>query len=174
MSAIHKTVMDHLEKILTQALITNIGDTDPAFAGAVKLGPLQGNPEPDTARVSMTVHENDPDDRNRWHDRIVMVEIGNVITYARRFTVKGRCLLEDSRENLDRAREIASTVKNRAEVAILSEGWTGVAAEDGEYVSRGAVARSLRSHVRQGGGPPDSYDFRIAIQFEVWTTKGLT
>lgn len=173
MSAIHKTVMDHLEEILTVALITNIGDTDPAIAGAVKLGPLQGNPEPDLARVSITIHENDPDDRERWHDRIVMVEIGNVVTYARRFTVKARCLLEFTRESLDQARSIASTVKNRAETAILSERWASVVADDGEYVARGALARSLRSHVRQGGGPPDSYDFRISIQFEIWTTKGL-
>lgn len=173
MSFIHKTVMDHLERILTLALITNIGEDDPALAGVVKLGPLQGEPEPDTARVSITIHENDPDDRERWHDRVVMVEIGNQITYARRFTVKGRCLLEDTRESLDVARSIVSTVKNRIEVAILSERWTGVEAEDGEYVARGAMARSVRSHVRQGGGPPDSYDFRVSIQFEIWTTKGL-
>jgi len=174
MSAIHQELMDRLELVLTMALQTNINEDDPTYCKVVKQGPLYDEPlDPEEARIWFEIYENDPDNEDRWHDRLVMLETSCVVTMARRFTIKGRLLLEGTREELVPARTIASVVKGRAETAILSEKWTGVTADDGEYVSRGVLSRAFKSYLRQGGGPPDSYDFRIKIQFEVWTTKGV-
>ena len=95
-----------------------------AIAGVVMAGPLQGNPDPDVARISVTVHENDPDQMTgaaparMWQDEPLSVEIGSgraITTWSRKFTVKARCLLEGTREDLDTARQIASTVRSRIE-----------------------------------------------------------
>jgi len=173
MSGIHKAIMDRVETVLQTALIDNIDPADIAIAGVVKQGPLQGDPEPDTARVSVTIHENDPgnfDENEEWADKIDMLECGGAITWARRFTVKIRCLLELSQEDLATARQIASTVKERAEIALLSELFTGVVSGN-ERVSRGVFAETLSTQMRQSGGPPDAYDFHIKIRFDVLSTR---
>ena len=46
---------------LQTALIDDIDPADNVRAGVVMAGPLQGNPIPDIARISVTVSENDPD-----------------------------------------------------------------------------------------------------------------
>lgn len=178
MTSINKAIMDHLEDILTVALIDAPraeNASDPSIAGVVKQGPLQGEPAPDTARISVTLHENDPNniDDKSWNDRIVGVEAPRTVTIARRLWLRGRCLLVDTQETLDEARDICSTVKRRTEQALLREEWTGVAADDGEFVSRGAISSEMRTRMRQGGGPPDSYDFHFDIIFDIWTTKGV-
>jgi len=173
MSGIHKAIMDRIETVLQAALIDDIDESDIAIAGVVKQGPLQGEPEPDEARISVTIHENDPDnfDQNEeWSDKIDFLECGGAITWVRRFTVKIRCLLEMSREDLATARQIASTIKERAEMALLGELFTGVSSGN-EYVSRGPFADSFQGQVRQSGGPPDAYDFRIKIRFDLLTTR---
>lgn len=164
-------VVEYVQEKLEEALITNLASGDPQRAGVVKIGPLQGDPEPDTARISVEVHHNDPDSLDGpWRDRIEIVEIGGVVTWSRRFTVKIRCLLDRTREVLDEAREIASGVRDKAELVLLKELFVGVATAD-EYVARGAMARTLQSDMVQGGGPPKDYDFHIKIYFEVWTTR---
>lgn len=174
MSAIHQTVMDRLQEVLTVALITHVDSKDPTYCTVVKQGPLFDDPvDPDEARIYFEIYENDPSDIDQWNDRVVMIESSFVVTMARRFTVKGRMLLEDTREEILEARRIASIVKGRAETAILSERWTNIVADDGEYVSRGVLSRAFSSTLKQSGGPPDSYDFKVKIQFEVWTTKGV-
>jgi hypothetical protein len=174
MSAIHQTVLDHIQHIMTVALISSVDPDDPTYCRVVKQGPLFDDPyDPDQARIFFEIYENDPEDFEQWQDRIVMVESSSVITMARRFTVKGRMLLEDTREPLLEARRIASIVKGRAETALLADDWTNIVADDGEYVSRGVLSRAFRSALKQSGGPPDSYDFKVKIQFEVWTTKGV-
>jgi len=156
---------------LEAALITNIDDSDTAQAGVVKVGPLQGEPDPDVARISVEVHHNDPENIDgQWRDVVAIVEIGGTVTWVRRFTIKIRCLLENTREGQAAAMEIAAIVRDRAELALLKELFTGIATDD-EYVSRGPMATSLKSDMLQGGGPPDSYDFHIKIYFDVYTTR---
>jgi hypothetical protein len=170
---IHEAVMDHLQEILEDALINNIGEDDEARAGIVIQGKLQGEPvDPDDARITVEIFENDPSGQFLWFDRVVMVETNGVVTMGRRFLIRIWALLEETQENLAAARKIASTLKARLEKAILSELWTGVQSTEGEYIARGALARSMRTYVKQGGGP-ESYDFRIYSAFEIWTTKGV-
>lgn len=181
MSGIHDAVMNYVRDALEAALITSI--TDDTRAGVIKLGPLQGEPDPDIARISVEVYENDPDRfidgalsamREEWSDMPEMIEIGNghgLITWRRRFTAKIRCLFDISKENLDEARKTASTVRNRVEKTLSELGFAGVVSDDGEYVSRGIASASLRGETFQSGGPPDSYDFFIKFRFEVLTTK---
>ncbi len=159
---------------------------DPAKAGVVQAGPLQGNPDPDQARISITVHENDPDNfysgqvtqiTGDWSDEIAEVECGGDYGGAmwnRRFTVKARCLTVNTKETLASARQIAATVKSRIERCLLAIDWAGVIDKDQdgkivEYVSRPVVATSMRSEALQGGGPPDSYDYFIKVRFDVQT-----
>jgi hypothetical protein len=166
----------HVKSILTDALITDVTDQNGVtktgtVVGAVNIGPLQGNPDPDVARISVEVHHNDPESIDGpWRDYVEIVEIGGAVTWARRFTVKIRCLLVNTRESLEEALEVASIVRDRAELALLKDLFPGIQTDD-EYVSRGAMATSLKSDMIQGGGPPDSYDFHIKIYFDVYTTR---
>jgi hypothetical protein len=164
-------ILEFTQVQLEAALITNISDSDPAKAGVVKIGDLQGDPDPDIARISVVIHHNDPENIDGpWRDFIEIVEIGGVVTWARRFTVKIRCLLETTKETVDEARPIAAIVRDRTELALLKELFTGIQTDD-EYVSRGPMATSLKSDMLQGGGPPDSYDFHIKVYFDVYTTR---
>jgi len=175
---IHDAILEHLQGVLKAALIDNIAEDDPSRAGVVVLGPLQGDPmDPDVARISVTLHENDPQDMesSAWDDQVADfedggIEIGGAVTTERRFTARARCLFENSGEDLQTARRIASTVRSRIEKALLSTTFGGVA-DDDEYVSRGILSRQLYGRMFQAGGPPDAYDFHINIRFEVLTTK---
>ena len=178
---IHEGILERLRASLQAALIDNIPADDPARAGVVILGPLQGDPmDPDVARISIELYENDPDgfDEDPWSDEVEDeeyggIEIGGALTQARRFTLKARCLLENTRETLSEARAIASTVRDRLERALLKTSFKDVTAEK-EYVSRGVLSQNLKSRMLQNGGP-DAYDFQILIKFEVLTTRtGIT
>jgi hypothetical protein len=186
MSGIHELVMNHLQDRLTQILIANVSDgtgRNGTRAGVIIQGPLQGDPDPDVARISVELYENDPDQEIsgsgigaapiNWQDQIEEVEIGGCLTWRRCFTVKIRCLMDTTQENLVQARRVASTVRTRAEHAILTTQFHGVQTEDGEFVSRGALSDDLISEMRQSGGPPDSYDFGIKIRFTILTTTGV-
>lgn len=183
MSAIHDTVLDYVEQALQQSLIDDHGEADPAIAGIVQQGPVQGNPPPDKARITVTIHENDPDviykaaetsNKTRWDDEIVIIETGPVVTWARRFSVKARCLLAKSKEDVEQARSIASTLRSRIERTLLGLSFADVIADDGEYVSRGIVSTSFSSEMIQAGGP-GSYDYHIKVRFDVLTTtQGVT
>lgn len=164
-------IVEHVQSQLESELITNIPDNDDSQAGIVKIGPLQGDPDPDVARISVEVHHNDPENIDGpWRDVIEIVEIGGTVTWARRFTVKIRCLLERTREDEATARGIAALVRDRAELTLLKELFTGIQTDD-EYVSRGPMATSLKSDMLQGGGPPNEYDFHIKMYFDVYTTR---
>ena len=183
---IHKAVMDYVKTRLERDLIERVlsSDGNPAdddtAAGVVKLGPLQGDPDPDVARISVEVYENDPDQEIKgsgisagdrlWKDEIEEVEIGGGITWKRRFTVKVRVLLESTREDLENARRVASTVRSRVEKSVMSMRFAGVESE-GETVVMGPFSEDLISEMLQAGGPPDAYDFFIKLKFEVLTTQ---
>ncbi len=189
---IHSVIIAKIVEELNAALITaamDIADPedpektipDPAKAGFVGPGPLQGDPDPDVARISVTVHENDPDaligggigSKKIWDDEPIDEEMGSgkiVTTWSRKFTVKARCLLEGTHENLDTARKIASTVRSRIEKCLREISFSGVATED-EYVSQGINTFNRRGETIQSGGPPDAYDFHIKFMFELWTTE---
>lgn len=177
MSGIHNEVLKKLKTELQKALIDDIALDDPARAGVVMIGPLQGNPDPDVARISVTLHENDPEamlgkevggNRSSWDDEVEEIEVGGCITWKRRFTVKARCLLEQSRETLDDARDITSTIRSRIEVALLKLKFAGVASPT-EYVSMGVYSENITGEMVQSGGP-DAYDFHVKIRFEILTT----
>ena len=180
MSGIHNLILNKLQSELTLNLITNIDAADIARAGIVKIGPLQGDPDPDVARISVELYYNDPEQTikgsgfskvaNEWDDIVDEIEVGGSITWRRRFTVLCRCLLETSREDLLVAHDIASTVRSRIEKSLLKTKWNGVNTVD-EYVSRGVFSEHMRSEVAQAGGPPDAYDIHIKIRFEVLTTE---
>ena len=191
-TSIHDAILDYLEAQLTAALITAPTaaallaaplvaalTTDPAIAGIVMQGPLQGNPAPDKARISVTIHENDPDAMfgnpassltSDWSDKIVVIESNQVITWRRAFTVKVRCLLVKTKETKAEARAIASTVRSRLEDTILGLGFTSIAGDNNETVSRKAMARTFKSEMLQAGGPPNSFDYHVKVRFDVLTT----
>jgi hypothetical protein len=176
---IHDGILTAVQAALQLALIDNISASDPAQAGVVYLGDLQGNPDPDVGRISVTLHENDPDRfisgavtgmTDDWSDEVEMVEIGGATTWQRKFTVKARCLLEGTKEDLGDTRDIASTVRSRIEQALYDISFSTVS-YNGEYVSRGIVSEALKGEMLQSGGPPDSYDYFIKFRFDVLTTK---
>jgi hypothetical protein len=153
---------------------------DPAQAGVVKIGPLQGEPDPDVAEISVTLHENDPEGfyetgtsilSGSWEDEVYEVEVGGTITTKRRFTANARCLLEQVA--LDEARSIAATLRERMESSLLNLSFQGVASGK-EVVSRGVFGDGIKGEMIQAGGP-GAYDFYIKLRFEVLTTRtGVT
>ena len=176
---IHDSILNTVKDALEQAMITDVGSGDSAVVGIIKLGDLQGEPDPDTARISMRLYENDPDRfisgavtglKDDWSDEVVEVEIGGATTWRRKFTIKARCLLESTKEGLTDTREIASTVRSRLEHALPYISFSTVE-YDGEYVARGIVSDTLRGEMIQSGGPPDSYDYFIKFRFDVLTTR---
>lgn len=180
MSAIHYQIMDLVERKLQKVLIDDIEPLDPTRVGVVKQGDLQGDPiDPDEARIYVQIYENDPDKfvtgavtgmRDEWADRVLFTEIGGATTWIRRFTIKARCLLVDTQEDLMDGREIASTVRSRIEHALPEIAFTSVDPDQDEYVARRIVSNRLRSEMFQAGGPPDSYDFHIKVRFDLLTT----
>src|SRR5512146_931612 len=158
---IHEAIMTYVKERLERDLVDNIplsgdGNLDDAIPGAIKEGPLQGDPDPDVARISVEIYENDPDQEIKgsgissgdqvWKDEIEEIEIGGGITWRRRFTVKVRVLLESTREDLENARRIASTVRSRVERSLMRMSFNGVESE-GEYVSLGPFSDELVSEM---------------------------
>jgi hypothetical protein len=181
MSGIHDAILEHVQAALQEALIDDVKDVDPAdpaIAGVVCIGPLQDEPAPDVARISVTLHENDPDSiiagsvsglKGDWSDEVDEIEIGGAITRIRRFTCKARCLLANTAESLDAARSIASTIRDRIETTLLHLPFTGVTTPT-EYCARGILSEELAGEMLQAGGP-GSYDYYVKIRFSVLTTQ---
>jgi hypothetical protein len=166
-SAIHDAILNLAEAFLLKTLQTDVLLTDDARVGVVKIGPLQGDPDPDVARISVELYENDPN--GGWEDTVGMVEIGGCITWRRRFTVLARCLLEGSREDLANSKRIGSTIRSRIEKSLIKIDFGTITADDGEIVTRGVTSDMIRGEMLQSGGPPDAYDIHIKIRFEVLT-----
>jgi hypothetical protein len=165
--AILKTLAAHL----TAKLITEIDTDDPARAGAVKIGPLQGEPDVDVARISLELYTNDPDKPGEWADEIIEWELPRAAIWARRFTILWRALLVESGEPLSEAVDIASTVKARIEIALNTVDWSPIDVS-GETVM-GCPLDEMDSELRQGGGP-DEYDWSGKIGFDVWTRQAYS
>jgi len=183
---INELIIDKVIEVLQEKLIDDINPQDETRAGIVMKGQLQGDPDPDIARISVTVHENDPDafysgmvtamhHNQGWDDSVAEIYCagsGSETVWNRRFVVKARCLLIQTQEDHETARTVASTIRARIERALLGIDWAGVS-EENEYVSRGAVAETMKSEALQSGGPPDSYDYFIKVRFDVQTTLNL-
>ena len=172
-------VLEHLRSEMQAVLIEEVPEDDEARAGFIKIGPVQGDPSPDEARITVTIHENDPDRiinggvtgmRDEWSNEIDTIEIGGAATTELRFTIKARCLFVKTREDEDTARRIASTVRSRIDRRLKKTSFNGVRTED-EYVARGILADDLRSEMMQAGGPPDAFDYIIKFHFSVLTTQ---
>jgi hypothetical protein len=183
---IHDAIANFIVAALQHSLIDDIAESDIARAGVVIPGPLQGDPDPDVARISVSVYENDPEgffgrngtsaNSDDWTDQVSETECGGSVIWDRRFTVKARCLFVNTGETRDSARSIASTVRSRIERCLMNLSWGEIHDDEtGEFVSRGVLAESLHSEMQQAGGPPDAYDYHIKVRFEVQTTTtGVT
>lgn len=182
----HEAIVNHIVENIYDDLTLGIAIDDIAVAGSVIPGPLQGDPDPDQARINVTVYENDPDGfygsggtsakTDGWSDQVSEVECGGSVIWNRRFTIKARCLLVNTGEDRDATRSIASTVRSRIEHCLLNIRWGEIKDTDtNEYVSRGVLAESLQGEMVQAGGPPDAYDYHIKVRFELQTTTtGVT
>ena len=176
--SIHNAILTHVKEAIESYLLNRLPDGHPLKPGVVKLGPLQGDPyDPDEARIAVTLHENDPDEKDSFEwcdtpapDEYGGIEIGGAITWLRRCTLKAQFLFELSREDLETSRRIAGAIKNRLEDILLGISFFEVNVEN-EYVSRGILGTGIQSKMRQGGGPPDAYQFNLQIRFEVLTTR---
>ena len=178
MSGIHDLILVYVRDALQHSLIDGVPEDDPARAGIVTIGELQGDPTPDDARISVTLHENDPEAaisgvvsglKAEWFDEVDEIECGGASTWVRRFTVKARCLLVNTAESLDDARAIASTVRERIEDTLSNLSFTGVA-NASEYVSRGVLSDEMMGEMLQAGGP-EAYDYHIKVRFSLLTTR---
>ncbi|MEM4204961.1 MAG: hypothetical protein QXS54_12915 [Candidatus Methanomethylicaceae archaeon] len=174
---IHHAIMTKIAEQLTQKLITEVPTSDPARVGVVVFGPLQGNPDPDEARISVTIHDGDPDNfstgtltsmKTLFVDEVIETEIGGSVIWKRVFTVKCRVLLERTKEDLEQARQIVATLKQRVETALLTINMEGIS-YDNEKVIMSIIPDSLASEIYQAGGPPNEYDFFMKFRFAVMT-----
>lgn len=178
MSGIHDLILLYVRDALQKALIDDVPEDDKARVGVIFIGPLQGDPTPDDARISITLHENDLDAavsgvtsglKGEWIDEVDEIECGGASTWIRRFTVKARCLLVNTAESLDEARAIASAVRERMEDTLSKLSFTGIA-NASEYVSRGVLSDEMAGEMLQAGGP-EAYDYQIKVRFSVLTTR---
>lgn len=182
---IHDAILTAVMAQLTVDLIDIPVAADPddvAVPTVIQEGPLQSEPDPADARISVTLHENDPDGvykpantnlTNEWTDTVAEIECGAAITWYRRFTVKGRVLLVNTGEELNIARQIASTLRDRIENSLLNMDFSGVAdAETGEYVGKSVLSPGLKGEMIQAGGP-EAYDYHLKVRFQVETTRGV-
>jgi len=176
---IHGAILTKILDGLTAGMITNLLDTDPTRAGVVMIGPLQGEPAPDAARISISIFTNDPDAilgnvptglSTDWEDKVYNIEVGRAITNWRRFTVKVRCLFSGSREDQATSLGYADAVRDRLEALLVAMSFNGVTSGT-EYVSRPIIEEDIKSEMLQAGGPPDQYDYLIKIRFSVLTTR---
>jgi hypothetical protein len=172
-------ILERVKSELQGALIDNIPADDVTRAGHVKIGPYQGDPSPEEGRITVSIHENDPDGivssgvsgmSGDWSDDVEIIECGGAATTARRFTVKARCLLSMTRENESEARLIAHTVRSRIETTLKKMSFATVRTED-EYVARRALSNEMSAEMMQAGGPPDAFDYIIKVHFSVLTTQ---
>jgi hypothetical protein len=174
-------ILQHLRVRLQEALIDEVPVSDASRAGFVKIGPYQGTPAPDEGRITVSIHENDPDRivhagvsgmNDDWSDSIEEdgIEIGGAATTTRRFTIKTRCLFSNTREDEDTARSIAMTVRGRMETMLKRLSFRDVKTAD-EYVSRGILSSELTTEMLQAGGPPDAFDYSFKVHFSVLTTQ---
>jgi hypothetical protein len=172
-------ILEHLRGEMQAGLIDGIPAGDPTRAGFVKIGPYQGNPSPEEGRITVAIHENDPDRiinggvtgmRDEWSDGLDLVECGGAATTTRRFTIKARCLFVKTGETEDEARRIASAVRSRIETILKKMSFKGVQTAD-EYVARGVLSTDLSGEMMQAGGPPDAFDYIIKVHFSVLTTQ---
>jgi hypothetical protein len=152
---------------LTEVMITNVDESDPTRAGAVKVGPLQGEPDVDVARISVEIYHNDPENPEEWVDEIVEWEMPRNPIWARRFTILWRALLVDTREELAEALDIASTLKARIEGTLFDMSWV-VTADDESVV--GPMLDDMTSEMIQGGGPGE-HDWSGKVMFDVLTMR---
>jgi hypothetical protein len=169
---IHYAILHRVATQLNTDLITGISDD--AKVGVVVEGPLYDSPtDYEEARISIELYENDPFKFEDWDwvDEPVedMLEIGNGMTWRRRFLLFGRILLVNTMENRANARLIASAIKSRVEKSLMSTDF-GDLLIDGEMVTGRIFNKNIRSKIIQSGGP-DSWDFEFQVRFEVNTTK---
>jgi len=185
MSGIHSLIMETIEAYLEAHINDGLTVDDPEYVSLAKLGPLQGDPDPDEARVFVTIFENDPDKfisgavtsfSSSWIDEIVDTEVGLsdeqvVTTWVRRFVLKARLLLEQTGENEVEARRLASCIRTKIEHLLPKISFSSIK-EDDEFVSKRITNDDIQGEMIGAGGPPDSYDFMIKIRFSLWTTTG--
>lgn len=164
-------IMTHLQSHLEYELIDNIDLSDASRAGVVKVGPLQGDPDVDVARISAELYYNDPADEDDLHDEIIEWEMPRTAIWARWFTVLWRCLLVDSGEGLMEAKTVATTFEQRLIHALGTVSWTGVEGQNYEQII-GCPLEYIRATKSQGGGP-NEYDWQGKIQFSVLTSEAF-
>jgi len=177
---IHDAILEHVRSNFETDLIDNVSDD--AKVHQVILGPVQDDPDVADARLSVTLHENDPDGvykpgntnmTNEWVDDVAEIECSGSITMYRRFTAMARVLLASTGETLSETRDIASKLRSRMETSLLTMRFTGVTdAETGEFVSKRVFNYALRGEMIQAGGP-EAYDYHIKVRFQVETTRGV-
>jgi hypothetical protein len=182
---IHGAIITQVIDQLTLKMITEKADADPTKARAILRGSSQGNPDPDYGRIVINIYTNDPDQyygkdgtgtvAGDWADVPEEIECGGAITMRRRFSLKARCLLVNTQEEVDDAQDIGDQIRGEIERALLELSFNNVWNDKKtEYVSRGVFSDTLRGEMIQAGGPPDSYDIHIKIRFEVLTTQLVT
>ena len=177
---ISDAIVDKVYAELTTALIDDIAEGDPTRVGLILQGPFQGQEDLERARIVIEIYENDPDKFQRgavtsmwgaWEDEVAELEIGGSMIWNRRYTVKARALMTKTKEDIDNARLIASTLKDRLTRTLITIDFAGTQ-DDEEFVSRGILSHKIQAEAIQGGGP-QAYDYYIKVRFEVQTTLNL-
>jgi len=177
---ISDAIVDKVYTELTTALITDIEEDDPTRAGLILQGPFQDQEDLERARIVIEIYENDPDKFQRgavtsmwgaWEDEVAELECGGSMIWNRRYTVKARALMTTTKEDVNSARLIASTLKDRVTRTLIGIDFASVH-DDEEFVSRGILSNKIQAEAIQGGGP-QAYDYYIKVRFEVQTTLSI-
>lgn len=157
---------DHLE----ERLITLVEEGEPARVGVVKIGPLQGEPDVDVARISLEIYANDPEKTDEREDQIVEWEMPMTAIWERHFTILWRALLAETGEGLLDAMAIASDLKHGIEEGVRTLSWASLSS--GNERAIGCGPETMEHRIQQGGGP-NEYDWTGKLTFTVQTAQQL-
>lgn len=167
MRSIHEAILQFLRDELEDKLIMSVPVDDPARAGAVKIGPLLGNPEIDAARIAVEVYQNDPDvTSDEYRDHAYEWEMPRTVYWRRYFSIIIRALLVETGESLDESLDISGILTGRIEAALIQMDLSSVSADNEQAL----FIEDIESEMFQGGGE-DEYDWTGKIVCTIRTRK---
>jgi hypothetical protein len=180
MRSVTNLLLSAVNDYLTEIMQNELDESDPTRAGMVRPGLLQDDPTKD--KVNILSFPNDPDaaDSSSWRNEIVAdkanggevnpppYEIGGGEMWYRRFTTQLELFFR-TKVKRDEAREYASIILSRAELAIARASiWVGT----DDFGEEPLQLRVMASSLSQGGGD-GQFIWHGKIWWQVLTGKNL-
>ncbi len=180
--------MQHISDLLVDLAVADLQEACAGLTGdeaisIIRAGNFQQSPV--DAKHYLTVHVGDPEDASAWQDAFYgargqggtdfsfiqapAATIGGGMTWWRRFTVIGGLFGVKTKLTRPEGQRVANLTRGRIERAIqLSARLRGVTDSLGETALLPLV---VSSYAGEGGGPPNSFIWRLKVRYQVLTEQ---